>query len=418
MNPPLSAKEKLPAARREPAPARRDGAPSGQAQTDLRVRYYRRMNVQRVYPLTVEVPALRAGQTPPPVVESVVVRPVIPGALVVPVEQKLDPNRPGASVRFHVTPLALGWLPDSRVEVHHPGRPVQEIPLGSRPMSMVLWVILLVLLFPIVVPLRLLLGPWGGPPRAVTQRSTWLLLLLAVVIPVLLLVVTRYAPMSGTIIRPVIDFPGEGKPAPLGPAMPGGGGGPAPMRPMPMLGVAPGAGLLDGEEQDEKKDEKKEEKKPEEPAKKEEPKAAEGAGAQGEVPAPPNPGDLNGPRLRQAVQDYSDQPGVLLTDRLETLFREQVPPVPVLADTVFPAVAQGVGTVYGLLCDKPNQREFHPSFWTFVVLLLFTGLSWVTHSGYRAVTRKAIDLTPRTTDAEAIETLPLSPNDRPAGLPE
>src|SRR5262245_34068081 len=154
MNPALSAKEKPSAGRREPAPRPDDqsaGRRPAQPQTQLRVRYYRRMNVQRVYPLTVEVPTLRAGQVPPPVVESVVVRPVIPGALVVPVEQKLDPNRPGATAKFHVTPLALGWLPESRVEVHHPGRPVQEIPLGSRPMSMLLWLVLLVLFFPILV---------------------------------------------------------------------------------------------------------------------------------------------------------------------------------------------------------------------------------------------------------------------------
>src|SRR5262245_23449650 len=123
MKPAIPAKEKPPAARKEPQPARREGPPAKPAQTQLRVRYYRRMNVQRVYPLTVEVPAVRTGQAPPPVVDSVVVRPIIPGALVVPVEQKLDPNRPGASVKFHVTPIARGDLPDSRIEVHHPGRP-------------------------------------------------------------------------------------------------------------------------------------------------------------------------------------------------------------------------------------------------------------------------------------------------------
>ena len=78
---------------------------------------------------------------------------------------------------------------------------------------------------------------------------------------------------------------------------------------------------------------------------------------------------------------------------------------------------ENLGTVYGMLCDSTTQREMHPAFWTFVVLLLFTGLSWVTHSSYRATRRRAIDLTPRTSDAEAIETLPLGPHDRPAGLP-
>jgi hypothetical protein len=190
---------------------------------------------------------------------------------------------------------------------------------------------------------------------------------------------------------------------------------------MPMIGgVAPGNGALDDDKKDEKKeepkDEKKEEKKPDEEKKPEDEPKKEGE-------KPPMGGDAGmpgGPALptdggsrRQVLKDYSDQPGKILTDRLDTLFREQFPKGPVLSDTVYPTTAEWLGTAYAFLCDRTNQREFNPSFWVCIILLLFTGLSWVTHSGYRAATRKSIDLTPRAADAEAIETLPLSPNDRP-----
>jgi hypothetical protein len=127
---------------------------------------------------------------------------------------------------------------------------------------------------------------------------------------------------------------------------------------------------------------------------------------------------LDGSRVRQVFKDYSDQPGTLLDDRLNTCSREQLPQHPALSETVYPTVASWLGTVYGFLCDRTNQREFNPSFLVGVILLLFTGLCWVTHSSYQAVSRKSIDLTPRTAEAEAIETLPLGPNDQPAGLPQ
>lgn len=404
MKPVVSAKEKPSAALSDPQPSRSDPSRPASPQTSLRVRYFRRMNVQRVYPLTVETPTLRPGQSPPPVVESVVVRPVIPGALVVPSEQKLDPNRPGATAKFHITPLALGWLPDARVEVHHPGRPVQQIPLGSPPTSWVVWVILLVLFFPIVVPLRLLLGPWGGTPRVVSQRPTWIMLFLAVILPILLLTFTRYAPMRGEITLPITG-PDRDDGKVILPAQP------PPMPPMPMLGGNPGHVLFTAlqEEPPKQPPGKKQ------PAKKQ-PAAdpMEGAGKDQEaaVPAAVDPPS----RTHRVVRDFSDQPGELLRDRLETLFKEQLPQLPVLRDTVYPGIASGLGVAYGLLCDKNSQQEFHPSFWLFVFLLLFTGLTWVARTSYQTTTRKVIDLTPRVSDAEAIETLPLSPQDRVPGL--
>lgn len=59
----------------------------------------------------------------------VVVRPVIPGALVSPTEQRLE-LVPRRQVAFFVTPLAKGELPRARVDVFAPGQPPATIPLG------------------------------------------------------------------------------------------------------------------------------------------------------------------------------------------------------------------------------------------------------------------------------------------------
>ncbi len=109
----------------------------------VKIRYYRRMRPNRVYPFTVgwKGGARTSG-------EPVVVRLVMAGAQVVPAEQTLDPARPDDRATFFVTPLAKGWMRGERLEVVQGGRKVQEIRLGCK---------------------------------VTTQRLTWLLLLLTIV---------------------------------------------------------------------------------------------------------------------------------------------------------------------------------------------------------------------------------------------
>jgi hypothetical protein len=147
--------------------ARRDPPkPRGQ-EYDLSVSYYCTMKPRRVYPLVVEVPR-RRGAVPAdgPTGVQVALRPIVPGALVVPAELSLDVSRPGAQATFHVTPLALGRLPEARVLVFHDGRQVQEI-------------------------LTQMKAKW--------QRLSWLLLLLALVVPPPLIHWTRTAPLRGMV---------------------------------------------------------------------------------------------------------------------------------------------------------------------------------------------------------------------------
>jgi hypothetical protein len=150
---------------RGPAPAHREAA--HHAQADLRVRYYFRMKLQRVYPLVVEVPrgtAARpvAGHAPDPVI----VRAVVPGAHVVPAEQRLDVTRPGETAKFYVTPLARGRLPGPHVEVFQHGRRIQDIPLRMK---------------------------------GVTQRATWILLALTLLLPAVVFYYTRSHKLSGDV---------------------------------------------------------------------------------------------------------------------------------------------------------------------------------------------------------------------------
>src|SRR5207253_1356997 len=126
-----------------------------------------RMKLQRVYPAVVEARPVGGGQRNG-AGAPVLLRPIIPGALVVPAELTLDTAQAGARATFYVTPLAKGRLPGARLEVRRQDALVQEIRL---------------------------------PMRATTQRLTWLLALLTVLLPVVLLNVTRYHKLQGTVRR-------------------------------------------------------------------------------------------------------------------------------------------------------------------------------------------------------------------------
>ncbi len=95
----------------------------------LKVQFFRRMKLNRVYPLTVawsEKPKSLGA------VKNVTVRLIGAGAQIVPSEQALDATRPDLKATFFVTPLAMGWLRAQRIEVLVHGRKVQEIPLASK----------------------------------------------------------------------------------------------------------------------------------------------------------------------------------------------------------------------------------------------------------------------------------------------
>jgi hypothetical protein len=147
-----SAGGKEPTPRKDTHEARRPGTTAPDETCPVVIHYYMRMRPRCVYPLTVEV--TRSGRQPGRSAAGLpaLVRPSIPGALVVPAEQKLDASIPGSQVVFHVTPLARQRLHGARIDVQPQGRPVQEIPLRTKVTSQVLTMLLLALT---------VLAPWG-----------------------------------------------------------------------------------------------------------------------------------------------------------------------------------------------------------------------------------------------------------------
>ena len=108
----------------------------------VRVRFRKRMRLQRVYTMVVELrPAeMRAPSTSAS--DSVIARPIIPGAHVQPLEQELGPKSSNNSLVFSVTPLAGGRLTGSRLQILHQGRVLDEIRTPMRatcPGRILLW---------------------------------------------------------------------------------------------------------------------------------------------------------------------------------------------------------------------------------------------------------------------------------------
>jgi hypothetical protein len=147
---------------REPLP--RNPATARSREAALAVHFYRRMKLQRVHKLVVQQAASPLASMP------FIVRPIIPGALVTPVECPLDTSNPKARATFHVTPLARGRLSGARLEVLNLGQVVHEVPLRMK---------------------------------SVTQRATWVLAALTILVPALMLYFTRYHPLKGEVMKEV-----------------------------------------------------------------------------------------------------------------------------------------------------------------------------------------------------------------------
>jgi hypothetical protein len=338
------------------------------------------MKPQRVYPLTVEVPRGSGGRLlPAGSGEAVVVRPLIPGAVVVPAEQRLDVARPGSQVTFSVTPLAKGRLPNPRVEVLQHGRVVQEIGLRMK---------------------------------GVTQRMTWWLLALTLLVPSLLLYYGRYYPVTGTIPHkstvPLHDQGKEGAGDADKKEQPGG-----PEKKPPAPGQGDNAAPKDAKE-------------PAGPPA--DPPGGPAGGPRGGPPGGPPGGPAAGgmaaqlkplPDSRVVETSIPGSPGEVLSYRLGNVVSNDVPKVPYVNDepkipiidaTAGSAVSKGLGQGYDLYL---GLAESHISFWIGVCLLMLTFLSWLTHSTGRTSRRGSVELTPAPAGGHAQETLPLSPSGPP-----
>jgi hypothetical protein len=134
----------------------------------VRVRYSKRMRVQRVYSMIVELKP--EGKAPASVSsgDSVIARPIIPGAHVQPMEQELGPKASNNKITFSITPLAAGKLSGARLQLLHSGRVLDEVktPIRSiRPMRVVMWAGLTLLAFAYLV------GIFGPLPDLSTSEA-------------------------------------------------------------------------------------------------------------------------------------------------------------------------------------------------------------------------------------------------------
>jgi hypothetical protein len=366
------------------------------------VRFYRRMKLQRVYATVVEARLVGGGQTNG-AGAPVLLRPIIPGAHVVPVEQTLDTAQTGARATFYVTPLAKGKLAGARLEVRRQDVLVQEIRL---------------------------------PMRATTQRMTWLLALLTVLLPFVLLNLTRYHKLQGIVRRPVLPAAApaprpaapekKDQPAPdpkqdavpPGPN-PGPGRPPTTRLPGPVDLLTALIGLVDddqpkksnppGEKKDEAKDANKDAETVPPPKEAGEKKAVEGKDAKdeskqegargmgGRQPDRGGRGRAGGggggpPRLEgppPLPRPDPNKPAPMPTERkgeggeiLEKEILENVPEVPAwLRERNVPPLTEKaaalLGQGYDLLCVLAETDDL--CFWVGLVLLGLTLISWIMH---------------------------------------
>jgi hypothetical protein len=244
------------------------------------------MKWQRVHTLKVRWEET-AGPPTAASLPRVVVRPAIPGALVTPQEQTLDPAADAPEVTFYVTPVALGTLPDPRVEV---------IPAGGKPEAISL------------------------PMKSLYQRLTKVLLLLTFVVSAFLLYL-KYEPLEASL-------------------------------PLPKYQELFGGGVNRS------------------------PKA--------KLPRPREGNDQKAPRVPINIPL---NPGQALEYHLRT--QHLLPDIPEVTNPL----AHGLGVAYLFLW---NLSESDPvAFYVGLILLLLTGISWVTHLSARGRRRsRPIPLSP------------------------
>jgi hypothetical protein len=128
----------------------------------------------KLAPLQPADPALELGRPNP--TEPLPVRLIVPGSLVVPAEQALEPSPFRASeATFHIVPLVPGPLAGARVEVLREGRvDMLELPVcsqGSLAPRLMFW---LTLLLPLLLYLPGRFPEWVASAGVERELSAWL----------------------------------------------------------------------------------------------------------------------------------------------------------------------------------------------------------------------------------------------------
>jgi hypothetical protein len=129
----------------EPTRARIGGGSAPPVRRQATVRYYYRMNPERMFPLLVvisrtaieEAVKRHVAQQKSPefqvALDSIVeVEPVLPGCACYPPKEQMQIQRKDVSARFHVVPHFRGKLADARVVLRQGGRVLAEVPLEIR----------------------------------------------------------------------------------------------------------------------------------------------------------------------------------------------------------------------------------------------------------------------------------------------
>lgn len=387
-----------PGMRHQPAADIRGAASGRRPDYHLTLDYYTVMKPQRTYPLSVTVPPGTPLAPDLPTSEPVMVRPIIPGALVVPSQQALDLACPGARVQFQVTPVARGRLSGSHIEILRDGHVVQELPLGMRARTQgpTLFLFLLTLILP---PLVMHYTGNSGVPEGLVRGKR----LKKEAIERL---------QRGEKVKGINDAPPPELVPPPPPAPPGNRA-PGNVQRMPRAGEPPAAALFFhpvffGEIDQGKEDKKEEEKEPQ----KERPggRGMRGGGAPpGPPPLPPPPK----PEEMDPFEDYkyAGQPGDVLEDRLNEYLnvRSQFPEELGIQRAVL-ATTWGIGRAYQFVCG--NAAVIRPGLLTFLVLAGMTFCSLVARRTQRHRRSCGLSLPPplgTIRPSDSAETLPLAP---------
>lgn len=166
----VSARAKAGATQR--APAAREPHREYAKAPSLSVRYWKRMRINKVYPVVVSWRG--AGRDGEVEGGPVTVRLLMAGAQVVPAEHTMDPREPRNTATFYVTPLAHGGLRGEKIEVLQQGRKIQEIRLPSKTTSQsstLVW-LFLAIFFPWLIWHYFMFSPIGYEPyRTPTDLS-------------------------------------------------------------------------------------------------------------------------------------------------------------------------------------------------------------------------------------------------------